>query len=204
MNFTINFKYNRKKVIFENLDLEIPENKITVICGHNGAGKTTLLKILSGIFPTKEQKTKGWLVPASGGLIKHFSLTEHLKILQAENKTTWQELYNIFDAESFAKVPVRNLSTGQQMMASLIVACASDSEFLYLDEPFASLDPNNAENLVKALKGIQKTIVITSHDLYLTTEVADNILFIKNGKISWQTSEQITVEDLKIAYKDFA
>ena len=61
-----------------------------------------------------------------------------------------------------------------------------------------------AENLVKALKGIQKTIVITSHDLYLTTEVADNILFIKNGKISWQTSEQITVEDLKIAYKDFA
>ena len=57
---------------------------------------------------------------------------------------------------------------------------------------------------MKALKGIQKTILITSHHLYLTTEVPDNILFIKDGKISWQTSEQITVEDLKIAYKDFA
>lgn len=204
MNYTINFKYNKKKVIFENLNLEIPENKITVICGHNGAGKTTLLKILSGVFPTKEQKSKGWLVPASGGLIKHFSLREHLEILQAEKKTGWKDAYDIFNAESFASLPVRKLSTGQEMMASLIVACASDSDCLYLDEPFASLDPNNAENLVKVLKNLQKTIVITSHDLYLTTEVADTILFIKDGKISWQTTDSISVEDLKIAYKDFA
>ena len=69
MKHTINFEYNRKKNIFENLEIEIPENKITVICGHNGAGKTTLLKILSGIFPSKKdenlKKVKGWFVPAS-------------------------------------------------------------------------------------------------------------------------------------------
>lgn len=208
MKHTINFKYNRKKIIFENLEIEIPENKITVICGHNGAGKTTLLKILSGIFPSKNdenlKKVKGWLVPASGGLIRHFSLKEHLDIIKAENNTNWQEAFSLFQAETFEKTPVRKLSTGQEMMASIIVACASNSEFIYLDEPFASLDPNNAENLVKILKNLRKTIIITSHDLYLTTEVADKILFIKDGKISWQSENQLDVEELKTAYKDFA
>ena len=88
------------------------------------------------------------------------------------------------------------------MMASIIVACASNSEFIYLDEPFASLDPNNAENLVKILKNLGKTVVVTSHDLYLTTEVADKILFIKDGKISWQTENQLDVEELKIMLKE--
>lgn len=208
MKHTINFKYNRKKIIFENFELEIPENKITVICGHNGAGKTTLLKILSGIFPSKKdenlEKSKGWLVPASGGLIRHFSLKEHLDLIDASNKTSWQQAYSLFKAENFVNSPVRKLSTGQEMMASIIVACASDSSFIYLDEPFASLDPNNAENLVKILNDLDKTIVITSHDLYLTTEVADKIIFIKDGKMSWQSEKKIDVEELKTAYKDFA
>ena len=100
MKQTINFKYNRKKVIFENLELEIPENKITVICGHNGAGKTTLLKILSGIFPSKKDENlksvKGWFVPASGGLIRHFSLKEHLDIIKAEKTHLGKKLFLFF------------------------------------------------------------------------------------------------------------
>ena len=54
------------------------------------------------------------------------------------------------------------------------------------------------------LKNLGKTVVVTSHDLYLTTEVADKILFIKDGKISWQAENQLDVEELKTAYKDFA
>ncbi len=205
MKYNVNFKYNRKKEIFKDFEIEIPENKITVICGHNGAGKTTLLKILSGIFITDIKETKGWLVPSSGGLIQHFSLKEHLDIINAKENDNWREAYELFNAQEFAKSPIRRLSTGQEMMASLIVALASKEEILFLDEPFASLDPTNAENLVKILKNANRTIVITSHDLYLTTEVADNILFIKKGEISWQNQEKnVSVDELKEAYKTFA
>lgn len=205
MNYKINFKYNRKKEIFKDFNIEIPENKITVICGHNGAGKTTLLKILSGIFLTDIKETKGWLVPSSGGLIQHFSLKEHLDIVNAKKNENWKEAYELFNAKEFEKSPIRRLSTGQEMMASLIVALASKEEILYLDEPFASLDPTNAENLVKILKNTKRTIVITSHDLYLTTEVADNILFIKDGRISWKSeNKQFSVEEIREIYKDYA
>ena len=205
MKYNVNFKYNRKKEIFKDFEIEIPENKITVICGHNGAGKTTLLKILSGIFITDIKETKGWLVPSSGGLIQHFSLKEHLDIINAKENDNWREAYELFNAEEFVTSPIRRLSTGQEMMASLIVALASKEEILFLDEPFASLDPTNAENLVKILKNANRTIVITSHDLYLTTEVADNILFIKKGEISWQNQEKnVSVDELKEAYKTFA
>lgn len=205
MNYKVNFKYNRKKEVFKDFEIEIPENKITVICGHNGAGKTTLLKVLSGIYITDIKNTKGWLVPSSGGLIQHFSLKEHLEIINAKENDNWKEAYELFNAEEFVTSPIRRLSTGQEMMASLIVALASSEEILFLDEPFASLDPTNAENLVKILKNANRTIVITSHDLYLTTEVADNILFIKKGEISWQNQEKnVSVDELKEAYKTFA
>ena len=205
MKYNVNFKYNRKKEIFKDVEIEIPENKITVICGHNGAGKTTLLKVLSGIYITDIKNTKGWLVPSSGGLIQHFSLKEHLEIINAKENDNWKEAYELFNAEEFVTSPIRRLSTGQEMMASLIVALASKEEILFLDEPFASLDPTNAENLVKILKKANRTIVITSHDLYLTTEVADNILFIKKGEIAWKSQgKTVSVDELKEAYKTFA
>ena len=206
MNFTITFGYKRNKPLFTNLELAVPEDKITVVCGHNGAGKTTLLKLISGILPSKTAAAPAWFVPASGGLIRHFSLKEHLDILEAHRREAdWQPAWQLFGAESFCTSPVRNLSTGQAMMASLIVACASGKPLLLLDEPFASLDPTNAQHLVTVLQQLNRTTIITSHDLYLTAECAHRILFIKDGGISWQWEGQnMDVEQLQAAYKEFA
>lgn len=205
MNFTVNFGYKRNRPLFTNLELEVPEGKTTVVCGHNGAGKTTLLKLISGILPSKMEAAPAWFVPASGGLIRHFSLKEHLDILEAHKREDWQAAYQFFGAESFCRQPVRSLSTGQAMMASLVVAIASGKELLLLDEPFASLDPTNAQHLVTVLGQLERTVVITSHDLYLTAECAHRILFIKEGAVSWQSPEGgVSVEQLQAAYKEFA
>lgn len=92
------------------------------------------------------------------------------------------------------------------MMASLIVALAANERLLLLDEPFASLDPVNASKLVELLKGFGKTVIATSHDLFLTKEVADNIVFIRNGVVSWRSDELegITAESLMERYKEFS
>lgn len=205
MNFTVNFGYKRNCPLFTSLELEVPEGRTTVVCGHNGAGKTTLLKLLSGILPSKMEAAPAWFVPASGGLIRHFSLKEHLDILEAHKREDWRDAYQLFGAEAFYKAPVRSLSTGQSMMASLVVAIASGKELLLLDEPFASLDPTNAQHLVAVLSRLERTVVITSHDLYLTAECAHRILFIKDGGISWQwEGEGMDVERLQAAYREFA
>ena len=205
MHFTINFGYKRNRPLFTSLELEVPEGRTTVVCGHNGAGKTTLLKLISGILPSKLEPASAWFVPASGGLIRHFSLKEHLDILEAHKREDWRDAYQLFGAEAFCKVPVRSLSTGQSMMASLVVAIASGKELLLLDEPFASLDPTNAQHLMAVLSRLERTVVITSHDLYLTAECAHRILFIKDGGISWQwEGEGMDVERLQAAYREFA
>ena len=205
MNFTVNFGYKRNRPRITSLELEVPEGRTTVVCGHNGAGKTTLLKLISGILPSKMEAAPAWFVPASGGLIRHFSLKEHLDILEAYKREDWRDAYQLFGAEAFCKAPVRSLSTGQSMMASLVVAIASGKELLLLDEPFASLDPTNAQHLVAVLSRLERTVVITSHDLYLTAECAHRILFIKDGGISWQwEGEGMDVERLQAAYREFA
>lgn len=214
MFFNIFFRYKKKENLFNNMGIEIFENKVNVICGHNGAGKTTLLKVISGILPSGISNTKGWYVPPTGGLIQHFSLKDHLKILEIKekDKNLIQEAINLFDANSFEKKQIGSLSTGQIMMAALIVAIASGNELLLLDEPFGSLDPVNAEKLSGLLKKIctfGKTVLITSHDLYLSSETADVISFIKKGSISWSSIQEdvnknLTVEELKERYIKYA
>ena len=205
MVFDISFGYKKKELIFDNFHFEIPDGKITVLCGHNGAGKTTLLKIISGILPSTLKNTGGCFVPASGGLIQHFSLNEHIKILGGGENDLYKEAFELFGAKEFEKKRISKLSTGQTIMASVLTAFASGREFLLLDEPYASLDPINAENLTNILKKRNGTTLITSHDLFLTAETSPHIQFLKNGKISWINDKaDIEVEELKEKYKEFS
>ena len=213
MNFNVTFGYKKKTKLFDELEFNIDENKITVVCGHNGAGKTTLLKLVSGVLPSNLKNAKGWYVPASGGLIQHFSLREHLNILKEKQnektKILVDKAYELFSIKDFENSRISKLSTGQGMLAAIIVAIASNSDFILFDEPFGSLDPTNAENLSTLLKMLPKsgkTIIITSHDLFLTAETADNVIFIKNGQISWQSdnTKELDVEYLKEMYRLYA
>mgnify|MGYP003560505788 CR=1 FL=1 len=210
MFYNVFFGYKKNKILFNNMGIDFQEGKITVICGHNGAGKTTLLKLISGILPSAIKDPVGWYVPPTGGLIQHFSLYEHLQFLEM-NETIQKFVDNaieLFEVKSFLRKRISTLSTGQVMIAAIIVAIASGNEFLLLDEPFGSLDPVNSEKLSNffcELTKSGKTIIITSHDLYLSSETADQILFIKDGKISWDANKEFpgkkfSVEELKERY----
>ncbi len=175
------------------------------MCGHNGAGKTTLLKIIAGVLPTNIKNTGVWFVSSSGGLIQHFSLEEHIKILGSVQSDLYNEAFDVFEAVQFSKKRISKLSTGQKIIASILTAFARNEDFLLLDEPYASLDPTNAENLTNLLKKRKGTTILTSHDLYLTAETSLNIQFLKNGKISWKNAgSSISLEELKEKYKEFA
>ena len=112
MDFTLDFGYTKKEKIFDNLNISFRESKITVICGHNGAGKTTLLKLLSGILPRREKIESCWFVPTSGGMLQHFSIEQHLKILNVsfENSIV-SEFINIFDMKYYLTKRYSTLST---------------------------------------------------------------------------------------------
>ncbi len=213
MHFTVTFSYNKKKSLYNEFNLELKENKITVLCGHNGAGKSTLFRVISGIYPTTRENTVGWYVSSSGGLVQHFTLSDHLKLMGISNFRD-NELLRLFDEKipigEFMDKKISKLSTGQAMLVSLFIAIASPEKLLLLDEPFGPLDPVNAELLCEILQHVkqEKTILISSHDLYLTSELADIILFLKNGNIVWNSEEEqeqsLDVDYIKTRYKELA
>ena len=110
MFFNIFFRYKKKENLFNNMGIEIFENKVNVICGHNGAGKTTLLKVISGILPSGISNTKGWYVPPTGGLIQHFSLKDHLKILDIKEND------NVTIYEQWKKLKISKISLLQLLI----------------------------------------------------------------------------------------
>ena len=194
MKITVSFGYKRKELLFTNFEASFPDKKITVLCGHNGAGKTTLLKVISGVFPSEFSLDDTWFVPASGGLIYHFSLKKHLDMLLGNKgiqpKTLIAEAISVFEASDFINKTVSSLSTGQVMLSSIIVALASGKKTLLLDEPFGCLDPENAEKLSLLLKKVSDsgiTVLLTSHDLGMTAQIADHLIFIKNGTNVYET-----------------
>lgn len=203
MNYKCLFGYKRKNIIFNNTEFDFPENRITVICGHNGAGKTTLLKCISGIIPSSQKLDDCWYVGPQGALIQNFTLNEHLRLLDSENK--YAELINHFSLSGITDKHISKLSTGQIMLCSIIVAIASNKKTILLDEPFGPLDPVNSSLLADLLKKCGKTIIMSSHDLYLAAEISDKVYFIRNGEITFEHSgNQMDIENLKKNYQDYA
>ena len=204
MVYKCNFFYKKNKPVFSNFFLDIPDGKITALCGHNGAGKTTLLKCMSGILPSETVVQNTWFVGTSGSLISHFSLEQNLKLIKHDMSAARRYMED-FGLTEFVKRPVKKLSTGQQILSSLIVALVSGREILLLDEILSPLDPVNQEKAIKILKESQKTVLITSHDLNTVCELSDKVIILKKGQIVYENdSSNITPEELKEKYKVLA
>ena len=204
MKFVCNFSYKKRTTLFNNLTIDFPENKITVLCGHNGAGKTTLLKCMSGIFVSKNIVEDSWYVGSNGSLIVHLSLLDNLSMLEY-NKEKAEYYFSLFDLSDYIKRPVYKLSTGQAILCSIVVALLSNRNVLFLDEVLGPLDPVNTEKVISELKNSGKTIFITSHDLSDIVEMADKIIIMKKGQIAYENdNSNLSINSLKEIYKGVA
>jgi ABC-2 type transport system ATP-binding protein len=105
-----------------------------------------------------------------------------------------EELLALFELSRFANQLTGKLSSGEQTRLGLCKALLSDPQLLLLDEPTASLDPDQADKVRTALKRVQKesgmTIINTSHNMIDVEEMCDRILFIRHGKIVASGSAQ--------------
>lgn len=217
MDYTITFGYPRRPLLFEHLKFAIGEQRIIALCGHNGVGKTTLLKLLTGILPLQDGSfidvgISKWFLPSAGGLLGNFSLREHLSLVRSlvggALPQSVDEAISSFDAGEFIDNPVESLSSGEYTKASLIVMLANSPQFLLLDEPFAFLDPKASVWLCDSLKKMPgNTIVFSSHDLHMVSELSDRCLILKKGRIAWDSETEsipLSHDRLQAAYEAFS
>jgi Cu-processing system ATP-binding protein len=202
-----------KLTVLDGLDLEIRTGGIFAILGPNGSGKTTLIKsILGMVIPNK-----GDIIFKGKSVLQKWEYRNHLNYLpQIANfpanltvieliqmvkdlrpkESNEEELIRSFDLEPFLNKKLGNLSGGTKQKVNLVLTFMFDSELIILDEPTTGLDPISLIRLKKIIseeKEKGKTILITTHIMSFVEEIADEIVFLLDGKIYFKGS----VKELK-------
>ncbi|MCF8464080.1 MAG: ABC transporter ATP-binding protein [Flavobacteriales bacterium] len=199
-----------KLTVLDNLDLKIEKGGIFVILGPNGSGKTTLIKsVLGMVVPNagnisidnqpilKEWQYRGNIdyLPQIANFPSNLSVSELLKLVKElrDKPTRDQELIALFGLEPFLDKKLGNLSGGTKQKVNLMLTFMFNSPLVILDEPTSGLDPIamlHLKELIRAEKENGKTVLITTHIMSFVEEIADEIVFLLDGKIYFKGSIQ--------------
>lgn len=195
-----------KKIVFQNANLKIEENRIYGLFARNGVGKTTLLKILSDQIanyqgqitynskPVRENKVyKKRVLLVGEDLIAEGLKAERLYkimdliyiLLENFNKERFDQLINIFDIDM--KTRYRKLSFGKQSLFRNAIGLASGVNFLFFDEPTTGLDEINKDIFYKKLMEFQEvdesTVIISSHNVADIEKMITDVIILKDKDV---------------------
>ncbi|MEH2080150.1 MAG: ABC transporter ATP-binding protein [Nostoc sp.] len=208
-----------------NIDINLKLGEITAVVGENGNGKTTLLKIIAGELPTNAGKIiypclnlnskpdlyyiKQQIAYIPQELPKWYGLlADNLHFAASIHGITGQDNQDIVDftisrlgLEQYKKASWNEISGGFKMRFVLAKAIICNPKLIILDEPLANLDINTQVLFLKDLRDFARSkknpisIIISSQHLYEVENIADNILFIKNGQAKYNGSVKNFGED---------
>ena len=171
-----------RQEILHDISLTIPEGKITAIVGQSGCGKTTFLKTLNRMIEEEGGFYKGKII-LDGEDIKGLS-TEVLRtrigmVFQQQKARLYDEI------KDQLKKSAKKLSGGQKQRLAIARSLCVNPEILLLDEPCSALDMKNTiaiEETLLELKG-KYTFVIVTHNLAQAKRIADQIIFMDQGRV---------------------
>lgn len=190
--------------VLKNISFDIKPEKITAIVGPNGSGKTTIIKSILGLVrPDKGniiingksilgeylyKKNIGYM-PQTASFPENLTVQEVIKMISdlrnepINIKSNLAETLNLIQEMS---KQIKTLSGGNKQKLSAFIALIFNPSIIILDEPTAGLDPAASNNLKQRIleeRNNGKTIILTSHIMSEIEELADNILFLIDGRI---------------------
>ena len=200
----------------QDVTFDIPSNSVFGLLGPNGAGKTTLFSIAAGfIKPTagnitllgdidvRSPKRFGRLsmLPQDarfqGGIPVIEQLIMFCRLAGEDAQTARKSAEEALEIVGLAKIAnkaARTLSHGMMKRVALSQAFLGNPEVVFLDEPTAGLDPDNARNIRSFVREYSKnrTVVFSSHNLQEVQDICSHVCILDHGKVV-QTS---TMDDM--------
>lgn len=181
-----------ENVIYDNLNLEIEEGKITCVLGESGAGKTTLLNMLAGLTDYKGNieniPSKISYIFQQEKLLNNLTVKQNLQFVLNDkeffNIDKYLEKVELLDKKN--RYP-DELSGGERKRVEIARAFVYDSPVLLMDEPFSSLDTalkiRLVNNFVSLWKENKKTTIFVTHDVEMAIMLSQRIIVLEKGEI---------------------
>lgn len=218
--------FGRQRALHK-VTLRLTPGTITGLMGPNGAGKTTLLSLFSTLSrPTHGAMHFGDLPPQEAsrargaiGLVSHAPLTygdltafENVRFyaeLAGDEDPTgsarrWLERFGLAEA---ADRLAKTFSRGMRQRLGLARALVGRPSLILLDEPMSGLDRVSRESVMTHVAGLRSQgaiVLLVSHDLTITAELADRAVVLRRGRIVGESSEALPSEDLRRFYAEHA
>jgi ABC-2 type transport system ATP-binding protein len=186
------------------IDFTVARGEVFGLLGPNGAGKTTTVEILEGYRPrsggsvrvlgfdpaqrSRELRARVGIVLQSTGLYRHISVREAVAHWAGfyPHPRDVDEVIELAGLRETQNTRARALSGGQMRRLDFALALVGDPELIFLDEPTTGFDPaarRNAWGVIRSLRALGKTVLLTTHYLDEAAALADRVAIIKDGRI---------------------
>ncbi len=200
---------NRKAV--DNVSITVNKGEVVGVLGPNGAGKTTIFSIIIGILrpsrghiflgdteitllPTYKRARLGLCyLPQEPSIFRKLTVEENIMailefqpISTYERSDTLNRLIRELNISNLAGQQANTLSGGERRRVEIARALASSPAFIFLDEPFAGIDPISIidlQQIIIQLKSKNIGVLITDHNVQNTLEVCDRVYILNEGVI---------------------
>ncbi len=225
--------YGKYKAV-NGLDMHLKKGDIFGFIGPNGAGKSTTMKIIAGLLPAdggeiyvdgidalkdnKKLKEKIGYMPDFFGSYENLKVIEYMEfyasiygIIGKESKDLIMDLLELVNLEEKKDAYVDGLSRGMKQRLCLARSLVHNPELLILDEPASGMDPRSRfemKGILKNLKDMDKTVIISSHILSEMNEICTSVGIIEEGNLIYSgginnlLSRMSSTNPLKIVVRD--
>lgn len=201
-NLEKSFGNNR---VLDHIEIQFPSGRISGLVGRNGAGKTTFFHCIAGIEPyagnifadrEKHKNHLGYLA-TSPYMLSRITGREYIQFIANARR---QKIDDI-DSKNIFDLPLdrygEHYSTGMKKKLALTAMLILENEYYLFDEPFSGVDLDSniiIKAIIRKLKVLGKTVIISSHIYNTLTEVCDSIHVLDKGKIT----QSVTPDDFNL------
>ena len=211
-------KYYGDFIAVEDLSFSIKRGEVVAFLGPNAAGKSPTMKMLTGyLAPSKgtakvcglevadnrdEVANRIGYLPENGPLYEEMTPISLLNffgdarsIPSARKQSRIEQVIDQCALQTVLNKPIGKLSRGFRQRVGMANVLLHEPDVLIMDEPTAGLDPNQVLEVRKTIKGLGKTILLSTHILQEVPEVADRIILINHGRLIFEgTPEELKSE----------
>lgn len=200
--------YNKKRVV-QDISFSVERGEIIGLLGPNGAGKTTCFYIAVGmVYPdfgsvvlddkkithyTLSDRAKMGIsyLPQETSIFRGLNVEDNIMVIleihepqYEKRKVRLDSLLTEFSIEHIRTASAMSLSGGERRRVEIARALATNPQFIFLDEPFAGIDPIAVNEIKKLVYGLKKRnigVVITDHNVRETLSIVDRACIVSEG-----------------------